>query len=146
VATFLDMASFIKDILISYRTRHGLKEVDFCEPMVIQKEEVILALQGHDILGAAKSGSGKTLAFIVPVLEKLWRKRWSSLDGLGALLILPTRELAYQTFEVLQKVGKYHDFSGGLVIGGKDLKIEKNKYFEHKYCGMYSRKAFTTHG
>ena len=70
-------------------------------------------------MGAAKTGFGKTLAFLIPVLEKLWRERWSSLDYLGALLISPTGELAYQTFEVLRKVGKYHDFSGGLVIGGK---------------------------
>ena len=46
-------------------------------------------------------------------------KKWSQMDGLGALIISPTRELAYQTFEVLRKVGKHHDFSAGLVIGGK---------------------------
>lgn len=40
-------------------------------------------------------------------------------DGLGALVISPTRELAYQTFEVLCKVGAKHDFSAGLIIGGK---------------------------
>jgi len=52
--------------------------------------------------------------------------KWSKLDGLKALLISPTKELTYQTFEVLQKVGKYHGFSGGMVIDGKNLKIEKN--------------------
>ena len=114
------------DIPLSARTRRGLEEAGFREPTMIQKEGIILGLRGHDILGAAKTGSGKTLAFLIPVLEKLWKERWSSFDGLGALLISPTRELAYQTFEVLRKVGKYHDFSGGLVIGGKDLKIEKN--------------------
>lgn len=41
------------------------------------------------------------------------------MDGLGALIISPTRELAYQTFEVLKRVGNRHDFSAGLVIGGK---------------------------
>ena len=41
------------------------------------------------------------------------------MDGLGVLVISPTRELAYQTFEVLKKIGKFHDFSAGLVIGGK---------------------------
>jgi hypothetical protein len=43
------------------------------------------------------------------------------MDGLGALIISPTRELAYQTFEVLRKVGKNHEFSAGLIIGGKVL-------------------------
>ena len=40
-------------------------------------------------------------------------------DGLGVLIISPTRELAYQTFEVLKKIGQLHDFSAGLIIGGK---------------------------
>jgi ATP-dependent RNA helicase DDX10/DBP4 len=49
----------------------------------------------------------------------LYRLKWSKFDGLGALIISPTRELAYQTFEVLKKIGCKHDFSAGLVIGGK---------------------------
>ena len=75
-------------------------------------------------VGAAKTGSGKTLAFLIPVLEKLYSSRWSRDDGAGALVITPTRELAYQIFETLRLVGKQHDFSAGLIIGGKDLKFE----------------------
>ncbi|KAH6672773.1 DEAD/DEAH box helicase [Plectosphaerella plurivora] len=86
-----------------------------------------LALKGSDILGAAKTGSGKTLAFIIPVLEKLYRARWTEYDGLGALIISPTRELAAQIFEVLRKVGRSHNFSAGLVIGGKNLKEEAER-------------------
>ncbi len=52
------------------------------------------------MLGAAKTGSGKTLAFVIPVLEKLYREGWSMTDGLGAVIISPTRELAMQIFEV----------------------------------------------
>ena len=52
-------------------------------------------------------------------MECLHRLKWSKFDGLGVLVISPTRELAYQTFEVLKKIGKFHDFSAGLVIGGK---------------------------
>lgn len=53
------------------------------------------------------------------VLETLYKMKGSQLCGLCALIISPTRELAYQTFEVLKKVGRFHDFSAGLVIGGK---------------------------
>ncbi len=53
--------------------------------------------------------------------------RWSRVDGLGALVITPTRELAYQIFEQLRQVGKHHDFSAGLVIGGKDLHFESSR-------------------
>lgn len=45
------------------------------------------------MLGAAKTGSGKTLAFLVPVLERLYRLNWTKLDGVGALIISPTKEL-----------------------------------------------------
>lgn len=48
------------------------------------------------------------------------------MDGLGALIIAPTRELAMQIFGELRKVGKLHDFSAGLLIGGKDVKEEKH--------------------
>lgn len=86
-----------------------------------------LALKGRDILGAAKTGSGKTLAFLVPVLENLYRQKWTELDGLGALIISPTRELAIQIFEVLRKIGRYHTFSAGLVIGGRSLQEERER-------------------
>ena len=55
---------------------------------------------------------GKTLEFLVPLLETLYRAKWTKIDGLGALVITPTRELAYQIFESLKQIGKYHDFSG----------------------------------
>uniref|UniRef100_A0A2K5Z478 ATP-dependent RNA helicase n=1 Tax=Mandrillus leucophaeus TaxID=9568 RepID=A0A2K5Z478_MANLE len=93
----------------------------------IQKQTTGLALQGKDVLGAAKTGSGKTLAFLVPVQEALYRLQWTSTDGLGVLIISPMRELAYQNFEVLQKVGKNHGFSAGLIIGAKDLKYEAER-------------------
>ncbi len=51
-------------------------------------------------------------------MELLWREKWTKGDGLGALVIAPTRELAMQTFEVLRTVGCYHDFSAALLIGG----------------------------
>ena len=79
------------------------------------------------ISGAAKTGSGKTLAFLVPILEKLYSLKWSRDDGAGAVVITPTRELAYQIFECLKLIGKEHGFSAGLIIGGKDLKFEWNR-------------------
>ncbi|NP_001089088.1 DEAD-box helicase 10 S homeolog [Xenopus laevis] len=112
------------DFPLSKKTLRGLVEAQYRLPTEIQKQTIGLALQGKDVLGAAKTGSGKTLAFIIPALECLYRQQWTSDDGLGVLIISPTRELAYQTFEVLRKVGRNHEFSAGLVIGGKDLKQE----------------------
>ncbi|XP_004585094.2 probable ATP-dependent RNA helicase DDX10 [Ochotona princeps] len=115
------------DFPLSKKTLKGLQEAQYRMVTEIQKQTIGLALQGKDVLGAAKTGSGKTLAFLVPVLEALYRLQWTSTDGLGVLIISPTRELAYQTFEVLRKVGKNHDFSAGLIIGGKDLKHEAER-------------------
>jgi ATP-dependent RNA helicase DDX10/DBP4 len=93
----------------------------------IQAKAIPLALKGHDILGAAKTGSGKTLSFIIPVLENLYRLQHIGVDaGLGALIISPTRELAIQIFDILRQVGKHgHTFAAGLVIGGKSLEWER---------------------
>ncbi|XP_032428420.1 probable ATP-dependent RNA helicase DDX10 [Xiphophorus hellerii] len=121
-----DVCKF-SDFPISKKTLLGLQEAQYRQPTEIQRQTIGSALRGRDVLGAAKTGSGKTLAFLVPVLECLYRQQWSSMDGLGVLIISPTRELAYQTFEVLRKVGKNHEFSAGLVIGGKDLKSESER-------------------
>ncbi|GKT45245.1 ATP-dependent RNA helicase dbp-4 [Colletotrichum spaethianum] len=115
------------DLPLCEATKSGLDKSHFETLTDIQSRAVPLALKGSDILGAAKTGSGKTLAFVIPVLEKLYRARWTEYDGLGALIISPTRELAAQIFEVLRKVGRNHNFSAGLVIGGKSLKEEAER-------------------
>ncbi|KAI4118317.1 MAG: hypothetical protein LQ345_001622 [Seirophora villosa] len=116
-----------EDLPLSHPTASGLKASHFKTLTDVQRTAVPLALKGLDILGAAKTGSGKTLAFLVPVLENLYRSRWTELDGLGALILSPTRELAIQIFEVLRKIGRYHTFSAGLVIGGKSLQEERER-------------------
>lgn len=109
----------------------------------IQAKSLPVSLKGKDVLGAARTGSGKTLAFLIPVLEVLYRQKWGPQDGLGALIISPTRELvsqpdkccsksdpfrqAVQIFDVLRSIGGYHSFSAGLVIGGKNLKDERDR-------------------
>lgn len=112
---------------MSSKTIKGLLESKYVNPTEIQRDTIGLSLQGKDILGAAKTGSGKTLAFLIPILEVLYCNQWTNLDGLGALVITPTRELAYQIFETIRKIGIHHDFSAGLIIGGKDLKFERTR-------------------
>ncbi|VDM59340.1 unnamed protein product [Angiostrongylus costaricensis] len=115
------------DFPLSSKTLRGLNECEYVEPTDIQRESLPFSLSGSDLVGAAKTGSGKTLALIIPVLECLWRSGWSNYCGLGALIISPTRELALQTFTVINHVGKYHDFSCALLIGGTDVDFERNR-------------------
>ncbi|CAG8593236.1 14038_t:CDS:10 [Funneliformis mosseae] len=115
------------ELPLSSLTFQGLQQSNYVEMTEIQRKAIPIALRGRDLLGAAKTGSGKTLAFLIPLIESLYRKSWSQLDGLGALVIAPTRELAVQIFEFLRKVGRKHSLSAGLVIGGKDVNIEQER-------------------
>ncbi|KAL7749592.1 ATP-dependent RNA helicase dbp4 [Sorochytrium milnesiophthora] len=126
-ALVAEKAESFSQLPISSKTLEALDKAGFVQLTDIQRDAVPRALCGRDVLGAAKTGSGKTLAFIIPILERLYRVDWSSDDGLGALVISPTRELALQIFQVLRSVGAQHSFSAGLIIGGKDVKIEKDR-------------------
>lgn len=109
---------------LSPATLKGLREAGYTEATRIQSLSLRESLRGRDVLGAGKTGSGKTLAFLIPLLEALHREKWCPLYGVGAVVISPTRELALQIFEVLKRVGKYHNLSAGAITGGKDLKYE----------------------
>mmetsp|Transcript_6839 Transcript_6839/g.12379 ORF Transcript_6839/g.12379 Transcript_6839/m.12379 type:complete len:613 (-) Transcript_6839:2000-3838(-) len=115
------------ELPVSQQTMQGLGTNSFKIMTPIQRASIPHSLAGRDVLGTAVTGSGKTLAFVVPLLEKLYREKWSHLDGLGALVIEPTHELAIQVFEVLKQVGARHCFSAGLIMGGKDVEHEKGR-------------------
>eukprot|EP01086_Lenisia_limosa_P015890 TRINITY_DN5388_c0_g1_i2.p1 TRINITY_DN5388_c0_g1~~TRINITY_DN5388_c0_g1_i2.p1 ORF type:complete len:686 (-),score=151.28 TRINITY_DN5388_c0_g1_i2:43-2100(-) len=112
---------------LSQRSKQGLLKSKYKTMTEIQRAVIPHALCGRDILAAAKTGSGKTLAFVLAIVERLYRLHWSPSDGLGALIIAPTRELTIQIFEVLRSVGCFHGFSAGVVIGGTDFKFEAER-------------------
>ena len=114
-----DAAVRFATLPLSARTLAGLAAGGFETLKPIQRAAIPHALADRDVLGAARTGSGKTLAFLVPAVEALYRERWAREDGLGALVVSPTRELALQIFGVLRVVGARHDFSAGLITGGR---------------------------
>lgn len=118
---------YFSDLPISHPTINSMKKQGFYKLTEIQRCVIPHALAGRDILAASRTGSGKTLSYIVPIIENLYRKKWNVLDGIGALVILPTRELAIQVFEVFRSLlEKTHDFTFGLLIGGKKIAIERH--------------------
>ena len=121
------LARRFDELPLSSATRKGLEAAGYAELTAVQRATLPHALAGRDVLGAAKTGSGKTLAFLLPILEQMFRNRWSQLDGVGALVISPTRELAMQIFQTLRKVGAKHTYSAALLIGGKDVETEKKR-------------------
>ncbi|KAG9121868.1 ATP-dependent RNA helicase dbp4 [Ceratobasidium sp. 392] len=119
--------TLFSELPISNATKRGLKKAFYTTMTDIQAKSLPISLKYRDVLGAARTGSGKTLSFLIPVLEILHRRKWGPQDGLGALIISPTRELAIQIFDVLCAIGGGHSFSAGLVIGGKNLKDERDR-------------------
>ncbi|KAL5198135.1 hypothetical protein ABZP36_001647 [Zizania latifolia] len=114
------------ELPLSKKTKDGLRKAGFKEMSEIQRAALPHALCGRDVLGAAKTGSGKTLAFVIPALEKLYRERWGPEDGPGCIVLSPNKDLAGQIFDVFKKVGKFHGFSAGAIVGNrKGLDEEK---------------------
>lgn len=79
------------------------------------------------MLGAARTGAGKTLAFLVPAVELLYNVQFTPRNGTGVVVICPTRELAIQTHAVAKELLKYHSLTLGLVIGGSGRKGEAER-------------------
>ena len=85
-------------------------------PSAIQDQTIPLALEGHDVIGLANTGTGKTAAFAVPVINALIHRQ-----NAKALIVAPTRELAQQIEEECRSIGKGAGFYGALLIGGTSM-------------------------
>ena len=93
----------------------ALAERHFTHPTPIQRDVIPVALQGSDVVGIAETGTGKTLAFGIPMIERLMAH-----SGQG-LVLLPTRELALQVDEVLIKFGRKLGLRTAVLIGGASM-------------------------
>lgn len=94
----------------------ALAKLNFTAPTEIQAEALPHALQGRDIIGVAETGSGKTAAFALPILQKLWEEP----KGLFAVVLAPTRELAYQISQQFESLGAAMGVRCLVLIGGVD--------------------------
>ncbi|KDO30101.1 hypothetical protein SPRG_05292 [Saprolegnia parasitica CBS 223.65] len=88
-------------------------------PTPIQRKSLPHVLSGKDVVAMARTGSGKTAAFLIPMLEKL--KEHSKKIGVRALILSPTRELAVQTIKFAKSLAKFTDIKCGLIVGGDSL-------------------------
>ena len=111
----MDEVKSFKELSLSRILKTNLERAQFITPTPIQARALKPALEGRDILGTAQTGTGKTLAFILPILESLGQDRER---GIGALVLVPTRELAMQIFDALKLVGKGTGIPSALVVGG----------------------------
>lgn len=96
----------------------ALTELGYEEPTPIQTETIPALIAGKDVLGQAATGTGKTAAFSLPILQRLHETRRTSGSGPYALILAPTRELAMQVAEAIHKYGKAMGVSVLPVYGG----------------------------
>ncbi|RMJ26396.1 hypothetical protein PHISP_02724 [Aspergillus sp. HF37] len=103
----------------------GLASVGFTNATPIQRKAIPVALLGKDIVGSAVTGSGKTAAFVVPILERLlFRPR--KIPTSRVAILMPTRELAVQCYNVATKLAAHTDITFCQLVGGFSLREQEN--------------------
>ena len=104
----------------------ALKDLDYEEATEIQKKAIPVALKKRDILAAAQSGTGKTAAFLLPILAELLETKQTK-TILRTLILVPTRELASQISKAVEDFSKYMDISSLAMVGGVSTKDQEKK-------------------
>ncbi|KAI2615222.1 hypothetical protein GGR54DRAFT_650510 [Hypoxylon sp. NC1633] len=116
--------SSFQNMSLSRPILRGLNSVAFNQPTPIQAKSIPLALEGKDLVGGAVTGSGKTAAFVVPILERLLY-RPNKIPTSRVIILTPTRELAIQCHAVATKLASHTDIKFCLAVGGLSLKIQE---------------------
>jgi len=97
------------------RIRAGIKAAGYITPTPIQQQAIPAVLKGHDVMGVAQTGTGKTAAFVLPILQRLTQ---GPLGQVRALIVAPTRELAEQIHEATAVLGRRTRVRSVTVYGG----------------------------
>ncbi|KAK4572593.1 hypothetical protein RGQ29_030851 [Quercus rubra] len=100
----------------------GIKRKGYKVPTPIQRKTMPIILSGSDVVAMARTGSGKTAAFLVPMLERL--RQHVPQGGVRALILSPTRDLALQTLKFAQELGRFTDLRISLLVGGDSMESQ----------------------
>lgn len=116
-----------KDLGLSDPILKTLKRLDYLTPTEIQTKTIPLILSGKNILASAKTGSGKTAGFVLPILEKLRSLKSPKNKNANALIVTPTRELTAQIQQNVLNYGRNMSITSTSVYGGVKIFPQKNK-------------------
>ena len=108
-----------QDFNLASLIQHNLESIGLINPTPIQDQAIPQGLAGRDIVGIANTGTGKTAAFAIPVINKLIANQSGK-----ALILAPTRELAEQIEQQCRKIGKGSGLDGALLIGGSSMGLQ----------------------
>jgi len=105
------------DFLLPDALMRGLRKAGFVQPTRVQQQVIPAALDGTDLLVCAATGSGKTAAFLLPIMERFLNAP-SPYTATRALILVPTRELAHQIQDHFHQIGSYSRLTAGVITGG----------------------------
>jgi superfamily II DNA/RNA helicase len=108
-----------RDLDLSAELLEGIESMNFIKPTPIQAESIPHILQGKDVIGIAQTGTGKTAAFVLPVIDSIIKTR-DKHTGTRALIIVPTRELALQIDQAVEAYSYFTGVSSVAIYGGGD--------------------------
>ena len=117
------MADVFEQVNILPEVRENLKKMGIRTAMPVQQQAIPALLKGRDVLARAQTGTGKTLAFLIPLAQKVDAAK----PYVQALVIAPTRELAQQVNDVMTQVLDGLGIKTLAVTGGRDFETQKNK-------------------
>ncbi len=115
------MNKTFKDLGLNKQLITAVEELGYSEPTEIQEKAVPLIMAGHDVLGIAQTGTGKTAAYLLPVLMKV---KYAQGSNMRALVLAPTRELVMQIHQAAEELGKYTDLRMVALYGGLGPKTQ----------------------
>ena len=96
----------------------ALDEIGYVSPTPIQAQAIPDLIEGRDILGCAQTGTGKTAAFALPILDAMAKDPWTGTRRIRALMMCPTRELASQTHDNIEQYARHLDIRSMAMFGG----------------------------
>ncbi|KAG8389780.1 hypothetical protein BUALT_Bualt01G0014100 [Buddleja alternifolia] len=117
---------------LSPNVYNGVKKKGYRVPTPIQRKTMPLILSGYDVVAMARTGSGKTAAFLIPMLQKL--KHHVPQSGIRALILSPTRDLALQTFKFTKELGRFTDLRYSLLVGGDSMESQFEELAQSPDC------------
>ena len=108
-----------EDLNLIEPIRKALQQEGYTTPTPIQAEAIPIVTDGYDLLGCAQTGTGKTAAFSIPIIQKLYNQQQKERSrGIKALILTPTRELAIQIDESFEAYGRYANLRHAVIFGG----------------------------
>ena len=122
---FVEVAPVFSQFALHERLLKAVAALNFTVPTPVQVAAIPPALQGHDLRVTAQTGSGKTAAFVLPMLNRLLGTGASTQRvSVRAVILLPTRELAQQTLKEVERFAQFTFLKAGLITGGEDFKVQ----------------------